>query len=113
MKSAIQLYRQHQLLVSNSKALEKQLLDKLCYQLAQAMAQDDIFILLEAIAAQRQFWCTLSALLTDEQHPYPPELRQQLAEIAAEVLQQLQLEPEQADLALVLQISQQLALALS
>jgi hypothetical protein len=50
--------------------------------------------------------------MLDDSHPYPTALKQTLLELADTVLTELQLEPAAADLALVLQISQELALGL-
>jgi len=80
-----------------------------CYQLEQAVAQDDVFVLLQAIADQRELWVTIRALMLDEQHPFPNPLRQQILELAEIVLEQLLLPPNDCDLNLVLAISYQLA----
>ncbi|OBP14435.1 hypothetical protein A5320_11705 [Rheinheimera sp. SA_1] len=109
MKSAIAAYQQTRLMVSSTKALERQLLLQRCYQLEQALAQDDVFVMLQAVADQRELWVTIRALLLDEQHPYPPDLRQQVLELAEIVLEQLLLPPNDCDFNLVLAISYQLA----
>jgi hypothetical protein len=109
MKTAITAYQQTRLMVSSTKALERQLMLQRCYQLEQAIAQDDVFVLLQAIADQRELWVTIRALLLDEQHPFSNPLRQQILELAEIVLEQLLLPPNYCDLNLVLAISYQLA----
>ena len=109
MKTAIAAYQQTRLMVSSTKALERQLILQRCYQLEQAEAQDDVFVMLQAVADQRELWVTIRALLLDEQHPFPQLLRQQILELAEIVLEQLQLPLEQLDVDLVLTISYQLA----
>jgi flagellar biosynthesis regulator FlaF len=108
MKTAIAAYRQTRLMVSSTKALERQLILQRCYQLEQAEAQGDVFVMLQAVADQRELWVTIRALLLDEQHPFPQLLRQQILELAEIVLEQLQLPLEQLDVDLVLKISYQL-----
>ncbi|RVU37101.1 hypothetical protein EOE67_12390 [Rheinheimera riviphila] len=109
MKNAIAAYQQTRLMVSSTKALERQLLLQRCYQLEQAVAQDDVFVLLQAVADQRELWVTIRALLLDEQHPFPTDLRQQILELAQLVLEQLQLPLSDLDVDLVLAINYQLA----
>jgi hypothetical protein len=109
MKTAIAAYQQTRLMVSSTKALERQLILQRCYQLEQAEAQDDVFVMLQAVADQRELWVTIRALLMDEQHPFSLPLRQQVLELAEIVLEQLQLPLEQLDVDLVLTISYQLA----
>lgn len=109
MKTAIAAYQQTRLMVSSTKALERQLLLQRCYQLEQAVAQDDVFVMLQAVADQRELWVTIRALLLDEQHPFPAELRQQILELAQVVLEQLQLPLSDLDVNLVLAIGYQLA----
>ncbi len=113
MKTAIAAYQQTRLMVSSTKALERQLLLQRCYQLEQAVAQDDVFVMLQAVADQRELWVTIRALLLDEQHPFPSELRQQILELAQVVLEQLQLPLSDIDVNLVLAISYQLAAGLT
>jgi len=109
MKTAIAAYQQTRLMVSSTKALERQLILQRCYQLEQAVAQDDVFVLLQAIADQRELWVTIRALLLDEQHPFPNPLRLQILELAEVVIEELQLPSNDCDLNLVLAISYQLA----
>jgi hypothetical protein len=109
MKNAITAYQQTRLMVRSTKVLERQLLLQRCYQLEQAVAQDDVFVLLQAVADQRELWVTLRALVLDEQHPYPPDLRQRILELAEIVLEQLLLPPNDCDFNLVLAIGYQLA----
>lgn len=109
MKNAIAAYQQTRLMVSSTKALERQLLLQRCYQLEQALAQDDVFVMLQAVADQRELWVTIRALLLNEQHPYPSDLRQQILELAQVVLEQLQLPLTDLDVDLVLAINYQLA----
>jgi flagellar biosynthesis regulator FlaF len=109
MKTAIAAYQQTRLMVSSTKALERQLILQRCYQLEQAEGQDDVFVMLQAVADQRELWVTIRALLLDEQHHFPQPLRQQILELAEIVLEQLQLPLEQLDVDLVLKISHQLA----
>lgn len=109
MKPAIAAYQQTRLMVSSTRALERQLLLQRCYQLTQALTQDDVFVMLEAVADQRELWVTIRALVLDEQHPFPAELRQQIIELAQIVLEQLQLPLNDIDVNLVLAIGYQLA----
>jgi len=110
MKQAIESYQQNQVLGLNSKTLEQQIFARLCYQLSHCLAGDDA--LLKVMADCRFFWVTLRARLQDDEHPYPLELRQDLISLADIVLHELLKDAEQADLNLVLAISQQLADAL-
>ncbi|WP_306518163.1 flagellar biosynthesis regulator FlaF [Rheinheimera sp.] len=112
MKQAIESYQQHQMLGLNSKTLEQQIFARLCYQLSHCLAGDDEFARLQVMADCRFFWVTLRARLQDDEHPYPLELRQDLISLADIVLHELLKDPQQADLSLVLAISQQLADAL-
>lgn len=109
MKNAIAAYQQTRLMVSSTKALERQLLLQRCYQLEQALAQDDVFVLLQAISDQRELWVTIRALLLDDEHPYPLDLREKILELAQMVLEQLLLPPNDCDFNLVLALSYQLA----
>jgi len=109
MKTAIAAYQQTRLMVSNTKALERQLLLQRCSQLEHALAQDDVFVMLQAVCDQRELWVTIRALLIDQQHPFPAELRQQILELAQIILEQLQLPLSDIDVNLVLALSYQLA----
>jgi len=113
MKAAIAAYQQTRLMVGSTKTLEQQLLLQRCYQLEQAAAQEDVFVMLQAVADYRELWVTVRALLLDEQHPYPTDLRRQLLDLAQDVLVQLQRPLNELDVELVLALGFQLADGLS
>lgn len=109
MKQAIERYQQHSVLGLQSKTLEQQIFARLCYQLSHCLAGEDEFARLQVMADCRFFWVTLRAKLQDDEHPYPAELRQDLIQLADLVIRELVKDPLEADLSLVLAISQQLA----
>jgi hypothetical protein len=50
--------------------------------------------------------------MLDDNHPYPQALKHSLLQLAETVLNELQLDPAEADLTLVLQISQEMVAGL-
>jgi flagellar biosynthesis regulator FlaF len=109
MKSAIAAYQQTRLMVQSTKGLERQLLLQRYAELEQAAAQEDVFVMLQAVASQRELWVTIRALLLDDAHPFPSDLRLQLLELAEIVLAQLQQPLSDVDVELVLAVNLQLA----
>ncbi len=113
MNRAIALYRQTRQLTPNNKRLDAQVLSQLCFALARAIDSQDPFALNQLCGDCRLVWVTIRGLMLDDSHPYPVALRQSMLQLAETVLNELQLPPEQADLPLVLQISQELAQGLA
>lgn len=109
MKTAIAAYQQTRLMVQSTKGLERQLLLQRYAELEQAAAQEDVFVMLQAIASQRELWVTIRALLLDDDHPFPSDLKHQLLELAEIVLAQLQQPLSAVDVELVLAVNLQLA----
>ena len=95
--------------MQSTKGLERQLLLQRYAELEQAAAQEDVFVLLQAVASQRELWVTIRALLCDDDHPFPSDLRHQLLELAEIVLTQLQQPLSDVDVELVLAVNLQLA----
>lgn len=108
-KSAIFAYQQTRLMVGNTKMLEHQLLLQRYHQFALAAAQDDVFVMLQAVASQRELWVTIRSLLLDVEHPYPEPLKQRLLDLSQTILAQLQQPLADMDIELVLAINLQLA----
>ena len=109
MKTAIAAYQQTRLMVQSTKGLERQLLLQRYAELEQAAAQEDVFVMLQAVASQRELWVTIRALLLDDDHPFPSDLKHQLLELAEIVLAQLQQPLSAVDVELVLAVNLQLA----
>lgn len=112
MNKAIQLYQQTRQLTPHSKLLDAQVLSQVCFALERALDNPDAITLNQVCGDCRLVWVTIRGLMLDDSHPYPTALKQTLLELADTVLTELQLEPAAADLALVLQISQELTLGL-
>lgn len=113
MNKAIQLYQQTRQLTPQSKQLDAQVLAQICFALERAMESRDAFALNQVCGDCRLVWVTIRGLMLDEQHPYPQALKQSLLQLAETVLNELQQDPAEADLSLVLQISQELVAGLS
>lgn len=89
------------------------MLAQICFALERAMESQDAFALNQVCGDCRLVWVTIRALMLDESHPYPQKLKQSLLELAETILEQLQRDPQDADLPLVLQISQDMVAGLS
>ncbi len=113
MNKAIQLYQQTRQLTPQSKQLDAQVLAQICFALERAMDSRDAFALNQVCGDCRLVWVTIRGLMLDEQHPYPQALKQSLLQLAETVLNELQQDPAEADLPLVLQISQELVTGLT
>lgn len=113
MNKAIQLYQQTRQLTPQSRQLDAQVLAQICFALERAMESGDAFALNQVCGDCRLVWVTIRGLMLDEQHPYPQVLKQNLLQLAETVLDELQQDPAEADLPLVLQISQELVAGLS
>ena len=109
MKTAIAAYQQTRLMVQSTKGLERQLLLQRYSEFEQAAAQEDVFVMLQAVASQRELWVTIRALLLDEDHPFPSGLKQQLLDLAQTILEQLQSPLSEMDVELILAVNLQLA----
>lgn len=112
MNKAIQLYQQTRQLTPQSKHLDAQVLAQICFALEQAMESQDAFALNQVCGDCRLVWVTIRGLMLDDQHPYPQALKQSLLQLAETVLTELQQDPADADLALVLQISREMVAGL-
>ncbi len=112
MNKAIQLYQQTRQLTPHSKLLDAQVLTQICFALERAMQSADPYALNQVCGDCRLVWVTIRGLMLDDSHPYPQALKHSLLLLAETVLTELQLEPEHADLPLVLQVSQELAAGL-
>jgi len=113
MNKAIQLYQQTRQLTPQSKQLDAQVLAQICFALQRAMDSNDPFALNQVCGDLRLVWVTIRGLMLDEQHPYPQSLKESLLQLAETVLNELRQEPVDADLSLVLQISQEMVLGLN
>ena len=112
MNKAIHLYQQTRQLTTHSKLLDAQVLAQICYALERAIEHADPYALIQVCGDCRLVWVTIRGLMLDDSHPYPLALKQNLLELAGTVLHELQQEPADADLQLVLQISQELVAGL-
>lgn len=112
MNKAIQLYQQTRQLTPHSKLLDAQVLSQVCFALERALESADPYALNQVCGDCRLVWVTIRGLMLDDSHPYPLALKQSLLELAETVLTELQLDPAEADLTLVLQISQEMAAGL-
>lgn len=112
MNKAIQLYQQTRQLTPHSKQLDAQVLAQVCFALERAIESRDAYALNQVCGDCRLVWVTIRGLMLDTQHPYPQALKQSMLQLAETVLNELQQEPADADLSLVLQISQELVAGL-
>lgn len=112
MNRAIQLYQQTRQLTPQSKQLDAQVLSQICFALQRAIESKDAFALNQVCGDCRLVWVTIRGLMLDDNHPYPQALKHSLLELAETVLNELQLDPAEADLTLVLQISQEMVAGL-
>lgn len=106
MKKAVALYRNTLHQGSSSKTLDARLLSQLCYRLEQA--QHDEFALIQVLGDLRQCWLTYQVLLQDAAHPYPAPLRAELLQLAKQLLDELQKDSADTDVAWLVSVNRAL-----
>ena len=109
----IRAYQQTRQLTATSRQNDARLLKQLCFNLTQALEQQDPFALNVAQGDLRLAWLTIAGALQDPEHPYPAPLKTSLLELSELILAELTLPQEQTDWQLVKQCSAQLAAGLS
>lgn len=106
MRSPLDLYRNTRLLASNTKALEAQVFRRVLYQLQQSQSELEQ---IKALADVRVVWLTVSGLVTDPDNHLSLSLQNNLQQLSAAVLAELDLPVVEQDRQWLVQVTTQVA----